>query len=125
MIRKRFRFPALLLLIFSVAALLSACGGADKKTNESQSNGSTNETSAQLAPTTLNASGATFPQPFYEQVIAAFSEKHSGVTINYGGGGSGKGRTDLQTGVVDFAGSDGLVKPEDVAKYKGDRKSVV
>src|ERR1044072_3913646 len=73
----------------------------------------------QLASATLNASGATFPQPFYEQVIASFAEKHSGVTINYGGGGSGKGRTDLQTGVVDFAGSDGLVKAEDVAKYKG------
>jgi phosphate transport system substrate-binding protein len=72
-----------------------------------------------LAATTLNASGSTFVQPFMEQVIASFSEKHSGVTINYGGGGSGKGRTDLQTGVVDFCGSDGLVKPEDVSKFKG------
>ena len=97
--------------------LLVACGGDDDAA-DSTSKGSTGG-SAQLASTTLNASGATFPQPFYEQVIASFAEKHSGVTINYGGGGSGKGRTDLQTGVVDFAGSDGLVKAEDVAKYKG------
>jgi len=40
--------------------------------------------------------------------------------VNYGGGGSGKGRTDLQGGLVDFAGSDGLVKDEDKPKYKGE-----
>ena len=41
------------------------------------------------------------------------------VTINYGGGGSGKGKTDLQGNVVDFAGTDSLVKPEDLPKYAG------
>jgi phosphate transport system substrate-binding protein len=97
--------------------LLAACGGGDDS-SDSTSQGSTTD-SAKLAPATLNASGATFPQAFYEQAIASFSEKHSGVTINYGGGGSGKGRTDLQTGVVDFAGSDGLVKEEDKPKFKG------
>jgi phosphate transport system substrate-binding protein len=114
---KRMRTPALFLILFSLVGLLAACGGDDKK--DSSSKGSTSESTAGLAATTLNASGATFPMPFYEQVIAKFAEKHSNVTINYGGGGSGKGRTDLQTGVVDWAGSDGLVKAEDVPKYKG------
>src|SRR6185503_4823965 len=41
---------------------------------------------------TLNASGATFPQAFYEASIEAFAEEAPDVTINYGGGGSGKGR---------------------------------
>jgi phosphate transport system substrate-binding protein len=68
---------------------------------------------------TLNASGATFPQAFYEQEIAAFKDDAPGVTINYGGGGSGKGRQDLADQVVDWAGSDGTVKPEDVSKFKG------
>ena len=113
----RKRIPVLLLLVVALGGLLSACGGGND--SDSTAQGSTNESSTKLAATTLNASGATFPQPFYEQVIAGFSEKHEGVTINYGGGGSGKGRTDLQTGVVDWAGSDGLVKAEDVAKYKG------
>lgn len=112
----RKRTPVLFLIVFALAALLAACGGGDGNSN-TIAQGSTDE--PKLADTTLNASGATFPQPFYEQVIAGFSEKHQGVTINYGGGGSGKGRTDLQTGVVDWAGSDGLVKAEDVAKYKG------
>src|SRR5438105_6916691 len=115
----RKRTPVLFLLVFSLVGLLAACGKDNNKSSDAKNNGSTNETSSTLAATTLNASGATFPQPFYEQVIASFSQKHPGVTINYGGGGSGKGRTDLQTGVVDWAGSDGLVKPEDVAKYKG------
>jgi phosphate transport system substrate-binding protein len=106
-----------LLVAFSLVGLLAGCGKDSNESSDSKADGSTTESS--LATTTLNASGATFPQPFYEQVIASFSEKHKGVTINYGGGGSGKGRTDLQTGVVDWAGSDGLVKAEDVPKYKG------
>ena len=68
---------------------------------------------------TLNASGATFPQAFYEDQIAAFKEAASGVTINYGAGGSGKGRQDLADQVVDWAGSDGVIKPEDLPKFKG------
>ncbi|MGH2722147.1 MAG: phosphate ABC transporter substrate-binding protein PstS [Actinomycetota bacterium] len=68
---------------------------------------------------TLNASGATFPQAFYEEAIAAYNEGQPGVTINYAGGGSGKGRTDLQNKLVDFAGSDGLIKAEDKPKYPG------
>ena len=68
---------------------------------------------------TLNASGATFPQAFYEAAIEAFAEEAPDVTINYGGGGSGKGRQDLADQVVDWAGTDGLIKEEDVAGFKG------
>jgi phosphate transport system substrate-binding protein len=69
---------------------------------------------------TLNASGATFQAPLQEALKAAFLEVAPGVTVNYGGGGSGKGKTDLQGGVVDYAGSDSLVKDEDKAKFKGE-----
>jgi phosphate transport system substrate-binding protein len=68
---------------------------------------------------TLNASGATFPQAFYEAAIEAFAEEAPDVTINYGGGGSGKGRQDLADRVVDWAGTDGLIKEEDKASFKG------
>ena len=68
----------------------------------------------------LNGSGATFPKGFYEASIDGFEEEHQPITVNYGGGGSGKGRTDLQGGLVDFAGSDGLVKEADRAKFKGE-----
>lgn len=69
---------------------------------------------------TLNASGATFQAPLQEALKAAFAEAAPNVTVNYGAGGSGKGKTDLQGGVVDYAGSDSLVKDEDKAKYKGE-----
>jgi phosphate transport system substrate-binding protein len=74
---------------------------------------------AQGGSATLNASGATFPQSYYEEVIGAFKQKDSNVTINYAGGGSGKGRQDFADQVVDFAGSDAPYKPEDLAGVKG------
>src|SRR2546423_2826315 len=70
---KRIRIPSLILIPFLMVGLLAACGN-DKGTS-SATKGSTSDAS-KLAATTLNASGATFPQPFYEQVIAKFSEKH-------------------------------------------------
>ena len=41
------------------------------------------------------------------------------MTVNYGGGGSGKGRTDLASGVVNFAGSDSPIPPDETANFKG------
>ncbi len=74
---------------------------------------------AQGGSVTLNSSGATFPQPFYEEVIGAFKQKDSNVTINYAGGGSGKGRQDFADQVTDFGASDAPYKPEDAAGVKG------
>ena len=54
----------------------------------------------------LTASGATFPQPFLDVTITAYSSINPNVLINYQGGGSGKGITDFTNRVVDFAGSD-------------------
>lgn len=99
-------------LAVALSVVLGACGGSSSSTG--------NGRSADNLSGTLNASGATFPLAFYEESIAAFSEAHPGVTINYGGGGSGKGRQDLADGVVDWAGTDGLVKAEDLDKFKGD-----
>ena len=67
----------------------------------------------------LTGSGSTFQKAFLDEAIANLSKKASGLSIQYGGGGSGKGRTDLQTKLVDYAGTDGTVKAADVAKYTG------
>ena len=110
----------LLAPILALALVAGACGSDDKSdTGTDTTAPSTPETTEAELSATLNASGATFPQAFYEEVIAGYKEVQPGVTVNYGGGGSGKGRQELQDQVVDFAGSDGLVKPEDVAKFKG------
>ncbi len=68
---------------------------------------------------TLNASGSTFSKAYQEEAAKAFSDKNKGVTINYAGGGSGKGRQDLADQLVDFAGSDSPYKEADLAKNKG------
>jgi phosphate transport system substrate-binding protein len=68
---------------------------------------------------TLNASGSTFQLPFQQAAIQAFKSVQSGMTVNYGGGGSGKGRSDLAAGVVQFAGSDSPIPSDEVANFKG------
>jgi len=68
---------------------------------------------------TLNGSGSTFQKAYQESAIEQFKKAHTGVTINYGGGGSGKGRQDLADMVVDFAGSDSAYKDADLEKVKG------
>jgi phosphate transport system substrate-binding protein len=67
----------------------------------------------------LVGSGATFPKGFYDDAIATLAGVAPDLTVEYGGGGSGKGRSDLQEMVVDFAGTDGVVKEADMAAYKG------
>lgn len=114
--RSRARRPRFLAALMLPVLTLTACVGGSRTATDGAGPAST---VASLSGT-LDGSGATFPQAFYEEVIAAFTELHPGVTINYAGGGSGKGRQELQDQVVDFAGSDGLVKPEDVAKFKGE-----
>ena len=54
---------------------------------------------------TLNGSGATFALPLIDACKSEFATA-SGHTINYPGGGSGKGRTDFAAGLTDFGGSD-------------------
>jgi len=62
-------------------------------------------TTPAFAGTTLNGSGATFALPLIDACKADYATA-SGNSINYPGGGSGKGRTDFGAGLVDFAGSD-------------------
>lgn len=70
-------------------------------------------------PVTINGSGSTFQKPYQEAAIEDFTKSSKDVKINYGGGGSGKGRQDLADQVVDFAGADSPYKDADLAKNKG------
>jgi phosphate transport system substrate-binding protein len=67
----------------------------------------------------LNASGATFPQPLYEDWAFAYNQLDPSVVINYAGGGSGQGIKDIKAGTVDLAGSDALLKDSDYAEKPG------
>jgi phosphate transport system substrate-binding protein len=71
------------------------------------------------AGVTLNGSGSTLSKAYQETAIEQFKKTSKDLKINYGGGGSGKGRQDLADMVVDFAGSDSPYKEADMAKIKG------
>ena len=68
---------------------------------------------------TLNGSGSSFQLVFQQTAIQNFKSVQPNMTVNYGGGGSGKGRTDLASGVVNFAGSDSPIPSSETANFKG------
>jgi phosphate transport system substrate-binding protein len=103
----------------TTAAPTTTSASSSGESTTTAANTTTPVTDAVKLSATLNASGSTFVQAFLEQEIASFTAANSGVTINYGGGGSGKGRQDLADTIVDFAGTDGTIKDADLSKYKG------
>ena len=96
----------------AMALSLAACSSSSTTT------GGGGGSSSNLSGT-LNASGSTFQLPFQQAAIQAFKTVQSGMTVNYGGGGSGKGRSDLAAGVVQFAGSDSPIPSDEVGNFKG------
>jgi phosphate transport system substrate-binding protein len=96
------RIVALGLPLVAAALLLAACGSSSSKLSG-----------------TLNGSGSSFQTVFLESAIQAFKSVQPGMTVNYGAGGSGKGRTDLASGVVNFAGSDTPIPAEEKSSFKG------
>jgi phosphate transport system substrate-binding protein len=101
--------------LVATAVLAAACSSSSTTTSSGSSSGSS---SSNLSGT-LNGSGSTFQLTFQEAAIAAFKSVQSGMTVNYGGGGSGKGRTDLSSGVVNFAGSDSPVPSDEASNFTG------
>ncbi len=68
--------------------------------------GATTAAAPKLPPATLNGSGSTLTQTFLQASIAGFKKEQPNITVNYGAGGSGAGRTAFANQVVQYAGSD-------------------
>jgi phosphate transport system substrate-binding protein len=98
-------------VMVSVAAALglAACGSSTNTTSSPKS--TTKVTSA-----TVNAAGSTLAAPIYMQW--ASNLKSQGLTVNYSAVGSGTGIADLESGTVDFAGSDPPLAAADIAAAK-------
>ena len=110
------------LLIGAVALTTMASCKKKEEAGKTDPAGSAAPTTTAEAPpsaATLNGSGSTFMKAFQEVAIEGFTKANTNVKINYGGGGSGKGRQDLADQVVDYAGSDSPFKDADLAKNKG------
>jgi phosphate transport system substrate-binding protein len=109
------RVTAVMLPVVAMALFLASCsssGGGSSPTNSASGSGS-------ALSGTLNGSGSSFQLTFQQTAISNFKSVQPGLTVNYGGGGSGKGRTDLASGVVNFAGSDSPIPAAEEANFKG------
>jgi phosphate transport system substrate-binding protein len=107
----------------AMALSLAACSSSSSPSSSSSSTAtsSASATASSSAPLsgTLNGSGSTLQQTYQEAAISAFKSVQPGMTVNYGAGGSGKGRTDLASGVVNYAASDSPIPASQVASFNG------
>jgi phosphate transport system substrate-binding protein len=105
---RRQRITTAGLALASMALFVAAC-----------SSSGSNSASGSGTSGTLNGSGSTLQLVYEQQAIQNFKSLQPGITVNYGGGGSGKGRTDLASGVVQYAGSDSPIPSDETASFKG------
>ncbi|MGZ4758251.1 MAG: phosphate ABC transporter substrate-binding protein PstS [Acidimicrobiales bacterium] len=107
--------------VFTALALFTAACSSNKDTTSTgnSTGGTTSSYDYASLSGTLNGSGSTFQKGFNEAAIGGFADVAPDVTVNYGGGGSGKGKTDLATQVVQWAGTDSLIKDADLPTFKG------
>ena len=105
---RRQRFTTAGLALASMALFVAAC-----------SSSGSNSASGSGTSGTLNGSGSTLQLVYEQQAIQNFKSLQPNITVNYGGGGSGKGRTDLASGVVQYAGSDSPIPSDETASFKG------
>jgi phosphate transport system substrate-binding protein len=107
-------------LVTVLALFAAACGSSKSSTSSTATTaGASSSFDYSKLSGTLNGSGSTFQKGFDEAAIAGFADVAPDVTVNYGGGGSGKGKTDLATQVVQWAGTDSLIKDADLPTFKG------
>lgn len=70
----------------------------------------------QCAKGSLQLAGSTAQTNAFSVWRKDYQQRCSGATVNYGGGGSGKGVQNFEDGTIDFAGSDFPLSGDDVAK---------
>jgi phosphate transport system substrate-binding protein len=104
------------------AVVIAACGSSSSSSSApSPSGGSSGSSSSGASSSggsgTINGAGSTFAAPIYEQWGSTL--KGQGLTVNFNAVGSGAGIAQLQSGTVDFAGSDPPEKPSEIQAGKG------
>ena len=104
--------------LVTVALSLAACSSSGSGGSSSSTKPSSSSAAAKLSGT-LNGSGSTFQTTFQQTAIQSFKSIQPGLTVNYGSGGSGKGRTDLASGVVNYAGSDSPIPASQASLFTG------
>jgi|HubBroStandDraft_6_1064221.scaffolds.fasta_scaffold11966_2 phosphate transport system substrate-binding protein len=121
---RRQRFAAVGAAAVATALSLAACSSSSSSSTPASSGsaaatGSASASSGAKLSGTLNGSGSTFQTTFQETASSSFKSVQPNMTVNYGSGGSGKGRTDLASGVTNYAGSDSPIPAAETANFKG------
>ncbi len=96
--------PLFAVLAAGTLAFGAAACGSDNSSSTSSAAATSGSSAPAQVKATLNGAGSTFAAPIYMQVSGKL--KDQGLTVNYQGVGSGAGITQLQSGTVQFAGSD-------------------
>jgi phosphate transport system substrate-binding protein len=109
-------------MVVAAAVLVGACSGENSTTTatgtgSSQASGASVDYSKLTG--TLNGSGSSFQDAFDQKAKAEFAKAAARVTVNYTKSGSSAGRQDLANQVVQFAGTDSLIKDADKPTFKG------
>ncbi|BCB85502.1 phosphate ABC transporter substrate-binding protein PstS [Phytohabitans suffuscus] len=101
----------------AVAALaLAGCGGGDDDSDTGTGTGTDASAGASDYSSLsgeLKASGASFPDAYYQEVITELKAAAPNLTVTYNAVGSGQGKKDFGANLNDFAGTDSTVKDTD------------
>jgi phosphate transport system substrate-binding protein len=108
--RRVWRMLALLLALTLVAA---ACGDDDDDDGDAGTDDSGEESDFASLSGTIDGTGASFPDAFYQEAISTFADV-SELIVNYNPVGSGQGKKDFAANLNNFAGTDSTVKPEEI-----------
>jgi phosphate transport system substrate-binding protein len=107
--RRGFRTLTAGVAIAAVAAIaLAGCAKDNPTTNPSSAADGISSLSGEL-----KASGASFPDAYYQEIIAELKTKAPNLKITYNSVGSATGKKEFASGLVDFAGSDSTIKDAD------------
>ena len=103
------------LAIFALGstALLAGCGGT------SGTSASPGSAPVDVGTGSLQGSGSSFVKPYIDAASFQYTALHSGVTVNYPGGGSSQGIKDFTNKTVDFGCSDVPMKSTEIAAAGG------
>ncbi|MDR6939343.1 phosphate ABC transporter substrate-binding protein PstS [Arcanobacterium hippocoleae] len=91
---------------------LAACGNSTPEKKED--NAGKSDAKASGLSGTINGSGATAQQKAQQAWRDNFTKANPGVVVNYDGTGSGTGREQFISGKVVYAGTDSLLKDEEI-----------
>jgi phosphate transport system substrate-binding protein len=116
--RVRIQVSATAGIALAAALSVAACSSSGSSSGSSSASPSSSSSAAAKLSGSLTGSGSTFQTVYQQSAIQAFKTIQPNMTVNYGSGGSGKGRTDLASGVVNFAGSDSTIPTTEASSFK-------